>query len=238
MSTDIHRDLADMKYSNNDVELKPYNRRRKPSSPYDDEADYTSEDEAQDSSYPPHPTLRPAISNTARRPSYIAEGEEDPILRATADEQNKSDAPVTWMSLPKKGQLAVLTFARLSEPLTERSLAAYMFYQLRSFDESLPDSSIASQGGMLTAAFAAAQFLTAVWWGRAADCAWMGRKRVLLVGLFGTCVACIGVGFSKSYAQALTFRVMAGALNGNVGVMRTMISEIIKEKKYSPEPCI
>jgi MFS family permease len=139
---------------------------------------------------------------------------------------------VTWRSLPNKGQLAVLTAARLSEPLTERSLSAYMFYQLKSFDQSLPDSTIAWQGGMLTASFAAAQFLTAVWWGRAADNKHIGRKRVLLVGLFGTTVSCIGVGFSRSFASALIFRMMAGALNGNVGVMRTMISEIIKEKKF------
>ncbi|OAP55127.1 hypothetical protein AYL99_10827 [Fonsecaea erecta] len=185
--------------------------------------------------HPVRPSLGPGISSRARRPSFIDE-EEDPIAtEANADGQpDKSDkeAPVTWMSLPKKGQLAVLTFARLSEPLTERSLAAYLFYQLRSFDPSLPDSTIASQGGMLTASFAAAQFVTAVWWGRAADTPWIGRKRVLLVGLFGTCISCIGVGFSKSFAQALFFRACAGCLNGNVGVMRTMISEIIKEKKY------
>lgn len=183
------------------------------------------------------PSLAPGISTTARRPSFIDE-EEDPIGPAAATndltEGSKKEGPVTWMSLPKKGQLAVLTIARLSEPLTERSLAAYMFFQLRSFDSSLPDSTIASQGGMLTASFAAAQFLTAVWWGRAADTPWIGRKRVLLVGLFGTCISCIGVGFSKSFAQALFFRACAGCLNGNVGVMRTMISEIIKEKKYSP----
>ena len=29
---------------------------------------------------------------------------------------------VTWMSLPRKGQLALLTFARLSEPLVQSSL--------------------------------------------------------------------------------------------------------------------
>ncbi|KIW26471.1 uncharacterized protein PV07_09564 [Cladophialophora immunda] len=185
--------------------------------------------------HPARPSLAPGISSTARRPSFIDE-EEDPIATATAatrqPEKSDKEAPVTWMSLPKKGQLAVLTFARLSEPLTERSLAAYLFYQLRSFDPDLPDSTIASQGGMLTASFAAAQFVTAVWWGRAADTPWIGRKRVLLVGLFGTCISCIGVGFSKSFAQALFFRACAGCLNGNVGVMRTMISEIIKEKKY------
>ncbi|KAJ4682692.1 hypothetical protein HRR95_002880 [Exophiala dermatitidis] len=187
------------------------------------------------------PALRPNMSSPVRRPSFIDE-EEDPIVShqepsspSSDDGPSKkagADAPVTWMSLPKKGQLAILTIARLSEPLTERSLAAYLFYQLRSFDSSLPDSTITSQGGMLTASFAAAQFLTAVWWGRAADTPWIGRKRVLLVGLFGTCISCIGVGFSTSFAQALFFRACAGCLNGNVGVMRTMISEIIKEKKY------
>ncbi|KIX06595.1 uncharacterized protein Z518_04571 [Rhinocladiella mackenziei CBS 650.93] len=206
-------------------------------------ADSTTEDVPkafhQNESYQAPPTrlifLAPGISSTARRPSFIDE-EEDPIATATSAHEPSSpspnEAPVTWTSLPKKSQLAVLTIARLSEPLTERSLAAYMFYQLRFFDSSLPDSTIASQGGMLTASFAAAQFLTAVWWGRAADTPWIGRKRVLMVGLFGTCVSCIGVGFSKSFAQALFFRACAGCLNGNVGVMRTMISEIIKEKKY------
>lgn len=184
---------------------------------------------------PARPSLAPGIPTPARRPSYI-DDEEDPVTLATpvnadSSESNK-DEPVTWMSLPKKGQLAVLTIARLSEPLSERSLAAYLFYLLRSFDPTKSDSEITKQGGLLTASYAAAQFLTAVWWGRAADTPWIGRKRVLLVGLFGTCVSCIGVGFSRSFAQALFFRACAGCLNGNAGVMRTMISEIIKEKKY------
>lgn len=142
------------------------------------------------------------------------------------------DEPVTWLSLPNKGQLAILTLARLSEPLSERSLAAYMFFQLKWFDPSLPDSTITSQGGLLTAAFAGAQFFTAVWWGRAADHPRIGRKAVLLVGLTGTAIASIGVGFSSSFIQAVFFRALAGALNGNIGVMRTMLSEIIVEKKY------
>ncbi|KAJ9606491.1 hypothetical protein H2200_009452 [Cladophialophora chaetospira] len=181
---------------------------------------------------PPRPTLAPGVPATTRRPSFIDE-EEEPIVTDTNNppDESKKEAPVTWMSLPKKGQLAVLTLARLVEPLTERSLAAYLFYQLKYFNPDLPDSVITSQGGMFTAAFAAAQFLTAVWWGRAADTPWIGRKRVLLVGLFGTCISCIGVGFARSFAQALFFRACAGCLNGNVGVMRTMISEIIKEKK-------
>lgn len=84
---------------------------------------------------------------------------------------------------------------------------------------------------MLQGAFTAAQFATALLWGRTADADWGGRKMVIVIGLFGTCISCVGFGFSQSFLQAALFRILGGALNGNVGVMRTMISEIIKEKK-------
>ncbi|KAL6231108.1 hypothetical protein BDW75DRAFT_221073 [Aspergillus navahoensis] len=152
--------------------------------------------------------------------------EDDPVHTAP------SEKPVTWSSLPKKGQLAILTIARLSEPLTQTSLQAYLFYQLRSFDPSLPESTISKQAGVLQGSFTAAQFLTAVMWGHLADSEWMGRKRVLLIGLLGTCISCLGFGFSRSFAAAAVFRTLGGALNSNAGVMRTMISENIEEKKY------
>jgi hypothetical protein len=41
----------------------------------------------------------------------------------------------------------------------------------------------------------------------------------------------LGFGFSTSFSQAVVFRLLGGALNGNLGVMRTMISEIVQEKK-------
>lgn len=106
-----------------------------------------------------------------------------------------------------------------------------MFYQLKSFDTSLSDSTISSQAGLLQGSFTAAQFVTAILWGRAADADWGGRKKVLLIGLFGTCLSCVGFGFSRSFIQAAIFRTLGGALNGNVGVMRTMIAEIIQEKR-------
>jgi hypothetical protein len=157
--------------------------------------------------------------------------EDDSPSTSVSTESRKKEPQVTWRSLPRKGQLAVLIFARLSEPFTQTSLTAYMFYQLKSFDPTLPDSIIARQGGMIQAAFPAAQLLTAILWGRAADADWVGRKRVLLIGLFGTCFSCLGFGFSKTFVQAMVYRVLGGALNGNIGVMRTMISEIIEEKK-------
>ena len=146
--------------------------------------------------------------------------------------QRGKEKAVRWRDLPKKGQLAILTLARLSEPLTQTSLQSYMFYQLRSFDPSLEDSAISSQIGILQGCFTFAQFMTAILWGRISDAQWAGRKRVLLVGLLGTGVSSVGFGFSRSFAWAIFWRTLGGALNGNVGVMRTMISEIIKQKKF------
>ncbi|KAI0402263.1 major facilitator superfamily domain-containing protein [Xylaria palmicola] len=139
---------------------------------------------------------------------------------------------VSWKDLPKRDQLIVITLARLSEPLTQTSLQAYMFYQLQWFDPSLPDAVISSQAGILHASFTAAQFFTAMLWGRIADSRLAGRKTVILIGLLGTLISCLGFGFSTSFYQALLFRSLGGITNGNIGVLRTMISETIREKKY------
>jgi MFS family permease len=112
------------------------------------------------------------------------------------------------------------------------TVQAYLYYQLKWFDPSLPDSTISSQAGFLHASFMAAQFVTAMVWGRLADSARFGRKFVLLVGLVGTSISCLGFGFATSFWQAMLFRTLGGMTNGNIGVMRTMISEIIREKKY------
>ena len=135
-----------------------------------------------------------------------------------------------WKELPHKDQLLVLVMARLVEPLVQSSLQAYMFYQLQSFDESLPDSTIAWQAGVLQASFSAGQTITAMMWGRAADT--YGRKAALLLGSFGTLISSLGFGFSQSFWSALVFRTLGGLVNGNIPVMRTMVSEIVKERKH------
>ncbi|KAH7381304.1 major facilitator superfamily domain-containing protein [Phaeosphaeria sp. MPI-PUGE-AT-0046c] len=155
-----------------------------------------------------------------------------PHLDDTENAHAAKSKPVSWRSLPRKDQLFVLTLARLSEPLTQTSLGSYLFYQLQSFDPSLPDSTISYQAGIIQAAFPFAQFLTAMLWGRFADSSHGGRKKAICIGLLGTMCSILGFGFSHSFSMAVAFRLLGGVLNGNIGVMRTMISEIIKEKKY------
>jgi len=58
----------------------------------------------------------------------VAEEKEDPVV-------NEKEEAVTWMSLPHKSQLAVLTLSRLSEPLVQTSLqVSYTRYFSRWMD--------------------------------------------------------------------------------------------------------
>jgi MFS family permease len=59
-----------------------------------------------------------------------------------------------------------------------------------------------------------------------------GRKPIVLLGLLGTVSATFVFGFSKSFAQALIARTAAGLVNGNVGVIRTMVAEMVVEKAH------
>jgi hypothetical protein len=127
--------------------------------------------------------------------------------------------PVTWLSLPRKSQLFILFLCRLFDFLQVASLQAYLFYQLKSFDPSLSDASISSQAGIMQGCFTGAQVATAMLWGKAADSSSGGRKMVLLVGLLGTAVSCLGYGFATTFVQAAIWRAFGGAINGTVGIM-------------------
>ncbi len=77
------------------------------------------------------------------------------VLKRSQERSRKRDksqttmATASWRDLPRREQLIVITLARLSEPLVQTSIQSYMFYQLKWFDPSLPDSIISSQAGIL-----------------------------------------------------------------------------------------
>ena len=145
---------------------------------------------------------------------------QEPVVQTPREmSPKKSAGPVTWMSLPRKDQLIILFLSRLVDFLQVASLQAYVFYQLKSFDSTLTDSQISSQAGLLQGAFTGAQVLTAFLWGKAADASWCGRKNVLIIGLFGTAISCIGFGFATSFWSAAFWRAAGGAINGTVGIM-------------------
>jgi MFS family permease len=148
-------------------------------------------------------------------------------------EKNVEDAEPTWANMPNKRALAILALSRLVDFWQMASLQSYMVEQLRSFDIGIPDVSLSYQAGVLQGSFTFAQIVTSILWGRAADSPLIGRKKVLLIGLLGTAVSCIGVAFSQSFVEMVTWRVLGGAVNGTVGAARTMVAESVDKKWHS-----
>jgi len=66
--------------------------------------------------------------------------------------------------------------------------------------------------------------LSTLQWGRLSDR--VGRRPVLLTGLFGLALSLLCFGLSKSFPALVVSRSLAGLLNGNVGVLKAMMSEI------------
>lgn len=157
----------------------------------------------------------------------------DPLSPIPETPVKKTPPPVTWASLPNKPQLAILALVRVVDFFQVASLQAYMFHQLKSFSPDAPDSKISFQAGVLQGVFTSAQIVTAIVWGRIADASWAGRKNVLLIGLVGTGVSCVGMGYSRTFSEACAWRVLGGAINGTVGAARTMLAETV-EKRYHP----
>jgi MFS family permease len=103
---------------------------------------------------------------------------------------------------------------------------------VKSFD--VGDKNDASfYAGILISAFALAESITGMWWGSLSDR--VGRKPVLLLGCFGTMLSLLVVGFSTTFTVALIGRILGGVLNGNIGVIQTMVGELVKKPEHEPK---
>jgi len=141
------------------------------------------------------------ISTSPRQPTtptiLVTEPQGHTYDVESPSEKNVEDAEPTWANMPNKRALAILALSRLVDFWQMASLQSYMVEQLRSFDIGIPDASLSYQAGVLQGSFTFAQIVTSIIWGRAADSPLVGRKKVLLIGLLGTAVSCIGVAFSQ-----------------------------------------
>lgn len=92
------------------------------------------------------------------------------------------------------------------------SIFPYAYYMVESFGIAKEQGEIAMYVGMVTSAFAFAEFASGIFWGRLSDK--VGRKKVLLGGLFGTGLSMLLFGFAKNLPMALFARALGGLLNG------------------------
>lgn len=128
--------------------------------------------------------------------------------------------------------MSLIAIVRLAEPIALTSIFPYAWALVKQFQ--IGDESDASfYAGILISSFSLAEALMGMYWGGLSDR--IGRKPVLLVGCIGTMLSMVVVGMARNIWVALLGRIMGGLLNGNIGVIQTMVGELVKKPEHERE---
>ncbi|KAJ5915376.1 hypothetical protein N7466_011309 [Penicillium verhagenii] len=128
-------------------------------------------------------------------------------------------------------QLFLLAICRVAEPIALTSIFPYSWVMVKDFHVAKSSDS-SFYAGILISAFSLAEAVTGMFWGSLADR--LGRKPVLIFGCFGTMLSLFMVGLAPNFWVALAGRAVGGALNGNIGVIQTMVGELVKRPEHEP----
>ncbi|OAQ63174.1 MFS transporter [Pochonia chlamydosporia 170] len=128
-------------------------------------------------------------------------------------------------------QLFLLAIVRLAEPIALTSIFPYAWALVKKFHiGNEEDASFYS--GLLISSFSLAEALMGMYWGGLSDR--IGRKPVLMIGCLGTMFSMVMVGFASNIWIALLGRAIGGLLNGNIGVIQTMVGELVTKPEHEP----
>ncbi|EGN98724.1 hypothetical protein SERLA73DRAFT_181341 [Serpula lacrymans var. lacrymans S7.3] len=143
--------------------------------------------------------------------------EETPLLQQ--EQQKKQRTPLPWR------QFSIILFLQLAEPLTSQVISPFAPQLIRDIGITNGDETkVGYYVGLMHSLFFATQALTVLHWSRISD--HIGRKPVILTGLFGLSASMYCFGLSKTFAGLVLSRALNGALNGNIGVIKSMMVEI------------
>ncbi|KAH8847488.1 hypothetical protein MCOR07_011224 [Pyricularia oryzae] len=128
-------------------------------------------------------------------------------------------------------QLFLLAIVRLAEPIALTSIFPYAWALVKKFEIGAEEDA-SFYAGLLISSFSLAEALMGMYWGGLSDR--IGRKPVLLLGCIGTMFSMIAVGFASNIWIALAGRAIGGLLNGNIGVIQTMVGELVSKPEHEP----
>ncbi|KAF4456965.1 hypothetical protein F53441_980 [Fusarium austroafricanum] len=128
-------------------------------------------------------------------------------------------------------QLFVLAIVRLAEPIALTSIFPYAWALVKSFEIGREEYA-SFYAGILISAFSLAEAAMGTYWGGLSDR--IGRKPVLIIGSVGTMISMLIVGAAPTFGVALFGRLLGGLLNGNIGVIQTMVGELVTKPEHEP----
>jgi len=146
--------------------------------------------------------------------------EETPLLGNGNSLRKETPLPIT--------QILVLLLLQLTDPITSSSIRPYINQLVSGLPVTGGDErKVGYYAGLIVSLYFAAQAISALQWSRLSDK--VGRKPVLLCGLLGTIVSSLLFGLSRSFWALVFSRCLNGMLNGNIGVMKSMMAELTDE---------
>ncbi|OAX31596.1 MFS general substrate transporter [Rhizopogon vinicolor AM-OR11-026] len=141
--------------------------------------------------------------------------ERTPLLDAGQQGQKK---PTPLLKL----QISILLLALLIEPISSRYIYPYVNQLVSELDITGGDKrKVGYYAGLIESLFFATQALTVLYWSRTSDR--IGRKPVLLIGIFGLSLSMLCFGLSKTFWGLALSRCINGAFNSNIRVMKSIM---------------
>lgn len=126
--------------------------------------------------------------------------------------------------LPKL-QMYNLMLLQLAEPITSQCITPFINQLVSELDITGGDErKVGYYAGMIQSCFFATEAIFVLQWSMLSDR--IGRKPVFLIGLSGLCFSMIFFGLSRTFWGLVISRCFNGLLNGNTGVMKSMMGEI------------
>ncbi|TFY69229.1 hypothetical protein EVG20_g3235 [Dentipellis fragilis] len=156
--------------------------------------------------------------------------EETPLLRSPSRSSSTQSAR-TQTPLPKL-QLSLLVFLQMAEPMTSQCIYPFVNQLIRDLGITHGDEEkVGYYAGLIEALFFLTEAVTVLQWSRLSD--HVGRKPIVIVGMSGIMISMVLFGLSRSYTMLIVSRCICGALNGNVGVMKSLLAEITDDTNIS-----
>ncbi|KAI9452730.1 major facilitator superfamily domain-containing protein, partial [Russula earlei] len=144
-------------------------------------------------------------------------GEDTPLIR---DDVN----PTMATPLPAR-QLCGLMPLLIAESVMSTSIMPYINQLVSDLPVTGGDKiKVGYYAGFIISLYFFGEAFTVLQWNRLSDS--IGRKPVLLSGTLGLMIATILFGLSQTFWSLALSRFLAGALNGNIGVVKTMLGEM------------
>lgn len=161
-------------------------------------------------------TLIDPSAQASRTPSVAGKTNPNGSIKKT---------PLPW------AQFSIILFLQLAEPFTGQVISPFAPELIRSLKVAKTEAEVGYYVGIIHSLFYATQACTVLHWSKLSD--HIGRKPVILSGLFGLSLSMYCFALSKTFWGLVLSRALNGALNGNIVVIKSIIAEITDHTNLS-----